>query len=186
MESDLELIRRFQLGDVKAFESLVNQYQQRVANTVYSVLGRNCDVEDLAQEVFIKVYHSLKHLVLRGSFSSWLYRVTVNLCIDEIRRKKLRRFFSIETVSEDELDVHRHPPAEASAVLEGKELAQTIENAIGELKPEHRIVIVLRDVEGVSQDEMSEILNLPIGTVKSRIFRAREELRKKLEPYLEE
>jgi len=185
MENDLQLIQQFQQGDVKAFETLVNRYKQHVANIIYSVLGRSSEVEDLAQEVFIKMYHSLKHLTLRTNFSSWLYRVTVNLCIDEIRKKKLRRFFSLETVPGKELDAWQHRPDEGLMALEQKEMSEIIDNAISQLKPEHRIVIVLRDIEGISQEEISEVLKLPIGTVKSRIFRAREELRKKLKPYLE-
>lgn len=185
MENDSELIKRFQQGDVKAFEALVHRYQQQVANIVHSVLGRTSDVEDLTQEVFMKVYRSLKHLTLHANFSAWIYRVTVNLCIDQIRTKKLRRFFSLDTVPEGELTTMHHCPEEGHTILERKELGEVIDNAISQLRPEYRIVIVLRDIQGIAQEEISEILKLPIGTVKSRIFRAREELRKRLKPYLE-
>jgi RNA polymerase sigma-70 factor (ECF subfamily) len=184
MTDDLQLIEDFQRGNAKAFEELVKKYQRQVANTIYATLGKRNDVEDLTQEVFIKAYFALKTLKLTTSFSAWIYRVTVNLCIDEIRKKKVRQFLSFENVP-DTTDAHSYI-GHTVVELERTELRELIDQAIQQLPTDYRIAVVLRDVEGRSHEEMCDILQVPLGTVKSRIARGREALRKKLQSYLKE
>ena len=185
---DFTLIRSIQAGDLQAFESLVRRYQRQVANLIYVTMGGRDDVEDIAQEVFIRVYRSLPKFKFDASFFSWLYRITMNLCIDEIRKRKIRRVLSLDYLTEDTLEKSRkskdYTMASDSVLTEEKR--QVIQSALQRLTPEHREVLVLREYQDLSYNEIAETLDLQLEAVKSRIFRARMELKNLLSDYFEE
>ncbi len=185
---DFTLIRSIQAGDHQAFESLVQRYQRQVANLIYLTMGNRDDVDDIAQEVFIRVYRSLPKFKFDASFFSWLYRITMNLCIDEIRKRKIRRVLSLDYLTEDTLEKSRkskdHTMASDSVLTEEKR--QVIQSALQRLTPEHREVLVLREYQDLSYNEIAETLGLRLEAVKSRIFRARMELKNFLSDYFEE
>ncbi len=185
---DFTLIKSIQNGDHQAFELLVRRYQRQVANLIYMTMGNRDDVEDIAQEVFIRVYRSLPKFKFDASFFSWLYRITVNLCIDEIRKRKIRRVLSLDYLTEDTLEKDRknkdYSMASDSILTEEKQ--RVIQSALRRLKPEHREVLVLREYQDFSYNEIAETLGLRLEAVKSRIFRARREMKNLLNEYFKE
>ena len=185
---DFKLIRSIQAGDHKAFEILVRRYQRQVANLVYVTMGNRDDVDDIAQEVFIRVYRSLPKFKFDASFFSWLYRITMNLCIDEIRKRKIRRVLSLDYLTEDTLEKNRKDKenATASDSILKEERQHVVQSALQRLTREHREVLVLREYQDFSYDEIAETLGLKLEAVKSRIFRARREMRNLLNDYFKE
>jgi len=186
---DFKQVRAFQAGDERAFEELVRRYQRQVANIVYLTLGNRDAVEDLVQEVFIRVYRSLKKFEFDASFYSWLYRITVNLCIDEIRRRRIRKTFSLQFFSEDHVEEKERPSRKIQTPSESlleSEKREVVLNALKRIAPMHRTVLVLREYENLSYDEIADVLKISVQAVKSRIFRAREEMRGLLKNYFQE
>ncbi|MBN1397315.1 MAG: sigma-70 family RNA polymerase sigma factor [Bacteroidetes bacterium] len=185
---DYKLIRSIQAGDHQAFELLVRRYQRQIANLVYLTIGNSDDVEDITQEVFIRVYRSLPKFKFDASFFSWLYRITMNLCIDEIRKKKIRRVFSLDYLTEDTLEKNRKDKEHSTAFddLMKEEKQKVVQSALQQLKPEHREILVLREYQDLSYDEIAETLGLRLEAVKSRIFRARKEMKNLLNEYFKE
>jgi len=185
---DFSLVKAFQAGDQHAFESLVRRYQHQVANLVYVTMGSRDDVDDIAQEVFIRVYKSLPRFKFDASFFSWVYRITMNLCIDEIRKRKIRKVLSLDFLTEDALEKSRknkdHSMPSDSMLLD--ERRQIVQSALQRLKPEHRDILVLREYKDLGYSEIAEALDISLEAVKSRIFRARSELKILLSEYFEE
>ncbi|MBI4429983.1 MAG: sigma-70 family RNA polymerase sigma factor [Ignavibacteriales bacterium] len=188
-QDDFQLVRAFQNGDEKAFEELIKRYQRQVANIIYLTLGGRDIVEDLTQEVFIRAYRSLSRFAFDASFYSWLYRITVNLCIDEIRRRKLKRTFSLDFFSEERAAASEKPSKKiqtpSDALLEN-EKRDVVAKALQRLKPSHRSVLILREYEDLTYEEIAQTLRISLQAVKSRIFRAREEMRTLLKEYFQE
>lgn len=189
--SDLEklLVKKSQSGDIEAFEQLVSAYDRRAYNIAYRVMGNEEDAKDMAQEAMLRVYRSIKDFKGQSSFSTWLYRIVTNVCLDELRRRKNDKHVSIDSTiqTEDgelhiELSSDKETPETAYERVEQREL---IKKAIGELNDEYRSVIVLRDIQGFSYEEISNMLECSLGTVKSRINRARAMLRDKLKGSME-
>jgi RNA polymerase sigma-70 factor (ECF subfamily) len=186
MFQEEELVKRTLQGDTKAFEELVQQYESKIYALAYRYMGNEDDAYDMSQEAFIKAYRSLRSFKGHSSFGTWLYRVTTNVCLDELRRRK-RRIVPLSldeplaTREGDEVDkeIPDNTPT-ADILYEQKEFSQYIQDLLDQLKPDHKTAIVLRDVLDLSYEEISEVLNCSIGTVKSRISRARETLRKKI------
>ena len=188
MIDDFSLIKAVQAGDHKAFESLVRRYQRQVANLIYVTMGSSDDVDDIAQEVFIRVYKSLPRFKFDASFFSWIYRITMNLCIDEIRKRKIRKVLSLDFLTEDALEKSRKNkdhsmPSDSILADERREIVQS---ALQSLKPEHRDILVLREYNDIGYNEIAEALDISVEAVKSRIFRARSELKILLSKYFEE
>ena len=185
---DFTLIRSVQSGDHKAFELLVHRYQRQVANLIYMTMSSRDDVEDIAQEVFIRVYRSLPKFKFDASFFSWLYRITTNLCIDEIRKRKITKVLSLDFLTEDVLEKTRknkeHALPTDSILTDEKHLV--IQSALKRLKPEHREILVLREYEDLGYTEIADTLGISLEAVKSRIFRARVELKNLLGDYFKE
>lgn len=176
-----EVIRRAQAGDVDAYEQLVRKHQQRVFAIVSGILRQREDVEDIAQQVFIKVYVSLKRFDLRSAFSTWLYKIAVNECFDYLRKKKVRRLTYEADLSEEQVlrleTIEREPtgtPREDAART--AETRQLVERLLSELPEEERLMLVLKEVEGLTVEEIGETLGLNVNTVKVRMFRARGKL----------
>ncbi len=185
---DFRLVQAFKVGDRKAFEELVRRYQRQVANIVYLTLGSREEVQDITQEVFIRVYRSIDKFEFDASFFSWIYRITVNLCIDEIRRKKIKRTLSLDFLTEGALETEKKSKdvVLASDGVLSDEKREIILDALQRISEEHRQVIILREYEELSYAEIASYLGISIQAVKSRIFRAREDLRQLLKDYFVE
>jgi RNA polymerase sigma-70 factor (ECF subfamily) len=176
------LITLFQSGDERAFRVLVERYQERIRNLIYSILNRSDVVDDLAQEVFIRVYQALPKFRFESSFYTWLYRIAVNRVRDEMRRKKAKHFLSLQKLIDDadtELTMKMAVPPEDHTMDEA------IGKALDSLPEKFRLPVVLKDIDGLSYEEIAEVLECEVGTVKSRLSRARAQLRKILKPMLE-
>ena len=180
-EEEERVVARVLAGDVNAFESLVLANQRKVYNLCFRMTGNASDAEDLAQDAFIRAYNSLGSFKGESSFSKWLYRLTSNVCIDHLRREKRRDVGSLTffdetgTAQELELPDTRFTPETA---LERREAEASIQRGLNSLSAEHREILIMREIEGLSYDEIGAILGLIPGTVKSRISRARLNLSK--------
>lgn len=177
------LIARCKNGDRDAFNELVEKYQNKVINIAYGILSNADDAADAAQEVFIKVYRSIGSFKEQSSLSTWIYRITVNVCTDIVRKNsKHSKVLSInQTFGEDEQEFDiKDDSRTPDELAELNETQREVRQAISELKDEYRAVLTLFDIEGMPYDKISEILKIPIGTVKSRLSRAREALKKEL------
>jgi RNA polymerase sigma-70 factor (ECF subfamily) len=185
---DFKLIEAFHNGDDKAFEEIVRRYHRQVANIVYLTLGNREEVDDLSQEVFVRVFRSLNRFEYDSSLYSWIYRIAVNLCIDEIRKKRIRKLIPLDFLTETKLEREKKSKAvvTASDELLQKEKEEVIRDALGKLSPLHRTVILLREYQDLSYGEIAKTLRISQQAVKSRIFRAREELRVLLKDYFQE
>lgn len=182
-KSDEVLITLIHQGERDAFRILVERYQERIRNLIYSIFHEPEVVDDLSQEVFIKAYEALPQFRFQSSFYTWLYRIAVNKSRDELRKRKVRRLFSFQTLvdsSDKELL--------SKLVVEphDRELQEHLTAALQSLPEKYRVAIVLKDVEGMSYEEIAETMECEIGTVKSRLSRARAMMRKVLEPLLKE
>ncbi|MGH2569566.1 MAG: RNA polymerase sigma factor [Bacteroidota bacterium] len=185
---DFQLIRSFQTGDEKAFEELVRRYQRQVASIIYLTLGDRSRVEDFTQEAFMRVYRSLDRFEFDSSFYSWLYRIVVNLCIDELRRRKIRRTFALDYFDERRLHTESSSAIPTTGIDEllNEERKETVRLALNKLSQDQKTVLVLREYNDLSYVDIANILKISPQAVKSRIFRARTELRKLLEDYFKE
>lgn len=187
--ADMELVEAFRAGEEAAFTALVKKYQQHVFNLIFRHSGPRVEAEDLAQEVFLKVYSNLKNFQGRASFRTWLYRIALNVCIDHARRRKLRRMLSLESMSEwaqGRLSLRKASVSSSPhGDMEKRDLQTQLQTALAQLPEEFRQPLVLRDMEGLDYDEIASITGTQLGTVKSRIYRGRQRLRELLAPYWE-
>lgn len=174
MNEDSLCIERFLAGDAEGFTMLVRKYQDRVLNIVYSLIGKDRESEDIMQEVFLKVYHSLSSFKQRSQFSTWLYRIVVNTAYDFLRKRK--NFVSDEVAMEKSATIYDSP---ADALLK-KEKEAILEKVLANIPLKYRTALVLKDIEGLSYSQISEVLGCSIGTVESRIYRARQFLKEGL------
>jgi RNA polymerase sigma-70 factor (ECF subfamily) len=172
---DLELARRSQAGDTEAFGELVTKYRAKIFTMVYRMVCNENDAWDLAQEGFLKAWRSIQQFQGRSSFYTWLYSLTVNLTIDSLRRKGRR----VEVELDDAIPSSLPSPR---ANYHRNEIRQHINAALAQLSPEHRAVIVLKEIEDLQYQEIAKILNLSIGTVMSRLFYGRKQLQSILRP----
>lgn len=173
-EREAELIASVLAGDADAFEPLVKEHERKIYNLALRMTGDPDDACDVAQDAFVKAYTSLKDFRGESAFGSWLYRLASNVCLDFLRREKRRGTVSL-TVEDEELDIAdlRFSPEDE---IERLELRDEINTALMRLPATARQIIVMRDVSGLSYAEITEALGLELGTVKSRIARAREKL----------
>jgi RNA polymerase sigma-70 factor, ECF subfamily len=173
---DRELVRRAQAGDKEAFEELVRRHQHRVFAVAGGILRRREDVEDIAQQVFVKAYFSLKRFDQRAAFSTWLYKITVNECWDLLRKKKVRPLLYESDLSEEQAQqfgAAERLDSGARDVSDRLQAEQQVENLLQGLDERDRMMLILKEVEGFAIEEIAEILNLNANTVKVRLFRAR-------------
>jgi RNA polymerase sigma-70 factor, ECF subfamily len=175
-QDDRELVRLCQNGTESAFEELVRRHQQRVFRLVGRILRRPEDVEDVAQQVFLKTYLSLGKFDQRAAFSTWLYRITVNECWDYLRKKKIRPLVYESDLSEEQVSrldgivSMERPPEDPSERAQAKD---ALEQILEKLPQQDRDLLMLKEVEGFSVQELAEMLGLNVNTVKVRLFRAR-------------
>jgi len=178
--SDLSLINKFKNGDTSVFEEILLTYQDKIYNLCRYMLGGTHDAEDATQDVFFKAYQNLNKFKPDSSLYTWLYRIAVNTCIDYRRKPFFESLFK-KSKEGDVFVVDQPSDSPSPERLYGsKEISNAIQLALGRLSEKLRTVIVLKEIEGLSYEEISEVLDVSIGTVKSRISRAREELKKLL------
>jgi RNA polymerase sigma-70 factor (ECF subfamily) len=173
---EAELIDRARNGDSESFGVLVERYQRRVVGVALAVVKNQDDATELAQETFVRAFENLKSFESRSSFSTWLYRIAANLSIDFWRREGRHVILHGEDAQNE---IERLPSLQGDSFKEvsRNELSERLKKALDQLTPEHRAVILLREVEGLSYDEISETLQCPRGTVMSRLHYARNHLR---------
>ncbi len=172
LDDDFSLIKQFIDGDESVFSELLKRHKEKVRNIIYLTLSNSDGVDDIAQEVFITVYRHLKSFRFESQFTTWLYRITINKCKDHLRKKNIRSIF---------LPLKDEEPVFES-INEDTDIKLIVRNAIATLPDKLRIPLVLKDLEGFSYQEIADTMECEIGTVKSRIFRAREALKKILKP----
>jgi len=180
--ADLELARKARRGDRGAYGQLVVLYQDRLFNAVLRLVGDPEDARELAQEAFARGLNKIQSFRGESSPYTWLFRIAMNLAISSLRRVQRHKVFSLEGTNGSEIpgpSIAGEPAAEA----ERRELHGQVAAALGRIEADYRIVLVLRDIEGFDYQQMAELLDLPLGTVKSRLFRARLALRDELRPY---
>lgn len=181
-DAEQELVEKCQQGDKQAFNRLVMQYQHLVYNFLYRLGPRSQNVEDLAQEVFIKVFRSIRKLKDTGQFKSWLHKIAVRVYIDDQRHRK--RLQEHVITDEQVLGAQPDPNATPAQSIEQQELQQALQDAINRLPEEFKLAIVLREIQELSYDQIANALQCSIGTVRSRIFRGRQLLRSMLEDHV--
>jgi RNA polymerase sigma-70 factor, ECF subfamily len=184
-ELERSLLRRLRDRDERAFRELIEAHRDRVYNICYRMLGNRHESEDVAQEVFITVFKTIETFREEAKFSTWLYRVAVNHCKNRIKYLARRHDKDRDELDEGASGTNGTPigaplPNAPDRALEGAQMEKLLQDAIASLEDDQRIVVVLRDVEDLSIEEICEITGLPDGTVKSRLHRARLVLRKKL------
>ena len=178
-QQERELIERCQNGDAQAMEVIVRQYQTQVYNSAYGMLGNREDAQDLVQEVFLRVWEKIGQFQFKSRFSTWLYRIVMNQCINEKNRQKRHKTVPMEMDDTQAwTPVHFATPEREALLAEKREL---LEIALGKLKEDYRTVLVLREMENLSYEELAEVLNCSLGRVKSRLHEARMALRQILE-----
>ena len=186
---DLSLVERCRASDESAFNEVVSRYKSKVYSYIYRMTGSSDDAEDLTQEVFIRMYTSIDSFRSQSSLSTWLFRIASNLCIDRFRRSKTRTpAYSLDEpiLGNDSESGHEIPDStyEPQRLLENTEMAEQIQLSLAQLPEKLRAAVILHDVEGLPYEEIAQIVGCPLGTVKSRLFNARMQLREKLSGYL--
>ncbi|TKC14963.1 RNA polymerase sigma factor SigW [Robertmurraya kyonggiensis] len=176
-------IKQVLKGDQNAYAEIVELYKDKVYQLCYRMLGNRHEAEDMAQEAFIRAYVNIASFNIELKFSTWLYRIATNLCIDRIRKKKPDYYLDAEVSGTDGLTMYSQIPSDTRLPedeVENMELQDIIQREISNLPEKYRSVIVLKYIEELSLNEISEILDMPLGTVKTRIHRGREALRHQL------
>lgn len=175
-DENYQLIIASQAGDAQAMEKLIKLHQEAVHSVIYSILGNKDIVEDLAQETFLRMLTAIDRYQFRASFRSWLLRIAVNLCRDQLRRAKVRRIISHFQQNEEMEEIYVDHDQNPLKDLESKEQREYLRKGIKQLALPLRTVLVLRDLQDMTYEEIAVTLHWRIGTVKSRLFRARQEL----------
>jgi len=179
--SDAEYVRRIQRGETESFEILVRRHEKAIFNLVYRMLGDYDDAAETAQEAFLSAYRAIGQFRGDANFSTWLYRIALNHATTRrkstnTRQHRLVPLDGTELVSDVELG-----PAES---LEKKEVRERVQRALNELEPEDAMIILLRDLQDIAYEDVARVLNIPVGTVKSRLHRARQALKARLAAYV--
>lgn len=188
-DADLEIVRRVQAGEVAAFDTLIRKYRERLYGVVYNLTSNREDAADLTQDAFIKAFQSIQRFSGQSSFFTWLYRIAVNSTISHLRKHRLRSFFSLETVdseapvAKDVIDaLIDNSGAERDAFV--RELQERLNDAMQKLSIKHRTVVTLFEIDGLSHQEIAEVMDCSVGTVRSRLHYAKQLLQAELQPYL--
>ncbi|MBQ7896217.1 MAG: sigma-70 family RNA polymerase sigma factor [Oscillospiraceae bacterium] len=178
-QEEAQVIERVLSGDINAYEQLVTQYEKSVYNLALRMTDNPEDAADMAQEAFIKAYNSLSSFRGDSKFSVWLYRIVSNVCLDFLRKQSRRPSVSLSVEDDDGEDVQLDVPDDSMSPelqLERKLTRESVREGLKQLPEDYRQILLLRELQGLSYDEIAETLEIGVGTVKSRIFRAREKL----------
>jgi len=187
-QAEQRLVKGARTGDLEAYDSLVRRYQERIYATIYHMTANHEDATDLAQETFIKAYQALKSFKGDSSFFTWVYRIAVNKTINFLKQRKNKTYMSL-----NDLDFNAEHDADLVALISEKtprrevnliELQEKLNAAMQKLSEIHRLVVTLHDVQGLSHEEIGKIMNCNTGTVRSRLFYARQQLQAYLSDYL--
>jgi RNA polymerase sigma-70 factor (ECF subfamily) len=182
-------VRRAQEGDVRAFEQLFQQYHRGIYNAIYQMVRNDADASDLTQEVFVRAYRALPRLQTPEAFTSWLYRIALNLSRNWLRDRGRVRVESLEVASDDGEEGSTRdiadPTGDPASLTQTRDMQERVQKAVAGLSPDHRKVVTLHHLEGLSVEEIAGVMGCSIGTVKSRLSRARENLKRKLAGYVE-
>ena len=188
-DSDQVLVSRVQGGDVAAFDTLVRKYRERLYGIIYNLTSNREDAADLTQEAFIKAFSSINRFKGKSAFFTWLYRIGVNTALSHLKRNRFRRFFSLESIQEEgshaqvlETLAAKHK-SEKGALL--SELQEKLNEAMQKLSPKHRTVVVLFEIEGLSHQEIADVVGCSVGTVRSRLHYAKQQLQADLKHFLD-
>ncbi len=185
---DWALVQRVQAGDVRAFDQLIVKYRERLYAIVYNLTSNREDTSDLTQEAFIKAFRSINYFKGDSSFFTWLYRIAVNASLTHLKRNRLRRFFSFdnldEQVSKSELVEALTDRMQTDKPSLVKELQEKLNEALQRLSLNHRTVVVLFEIEGLSHQEIAQVMECSEGTVRSRLHYAKQQLQSYLQDYL--
>jgi RNA polymerase sigma factor (sigma-70 family) len=187
-DADLDVVKKVQAGDVTAFDQLMLKYRERIYSVIYNLCSNREDAADLTQTTFIKAFQSINRFQGQASFFTWLYRIGVNATLTHLRKNRLRTFFSFERITEED---------KSSEIIDAltdktgadretfvKELQEKLNEALQKLSINHRTVVTLFEIDGLSHDEIAEIMGCSVGTVRSRLHYAKQLLQAELQPYL--
>ncbi len=178
---DAELVRRCGEGDQEAFRTLVTRYHPRIFNLIHNLVKDRDEADDLAQEVFIKAFRSLAGFKGQAQIYTWLYRIAVNRCLDWLKNRGRHPEMTLERVEVYRADeAHLQSPGTADAEMVQRELGRALEKALQAIPSDYRVALTLREVDGLSYEEIAEVMECSVGTVKSRLFRARLQLQRML------
>lgn len=188
-DADLEIVRRVQAGDVAAFDRIVERYRERVFGILYNLTSNREDAADLTQEAFIKAFQSIHRFSGQASFFTWLYRIAVNSTLSHLRKTRIRSFFSLERVDSDEPVAKEIIDAltDTTGVERDtyvRELQEKLNDAMQKLSIKHRTVVTLFEIDGLSHQEIADVMDCSVGTVRSRLHYAKQLLQSELQPYL--
>lgn len=189
-DEDMDIVARCRRGSREAFDILVEKYYRKIYNLAYRFVGDSEEANDLAQEIFAAAYQNLKKFRGDAKFSTWLFQIATNRGKNKFKYLKRRGFFANRGHAEG--DEEREPlqreipdtSPNPEAALAGKQIQKIVQDAINELEPDHKEIVILRDIEGFSYDEIAKMLNLPEGTTKSRLHRARMVVKERLKKVL--
>jgi RNA polymerase sigma-70 factor (ECF subfamily) len=179
--TDEELVDAFQAGDLSAFDHLVERWERKIRGAIYRILGSDEDARDLCQEVFLKAFRNLKGFKREARFSSWLYQIALNLCRDRMRRRKGRKMLSLDDPNADQGELPERTAPSALEQVEALDMARVVSAAVFSLPEDQREVIVLKEYQGLTFLEIAETLDVPMSTVKTRLYRGLGQLKEKLE-----
>jgi len=186
----IDLVRRAQTGDLGAFEQLFQQYQRGIYNAIYQMVRSEADAADLTQDVFVRAFRALPRLQAPEAFTSWLYRIAVNLSRNFIRDSTRVRTESLDQpVADDDEGSGQRDIADSSGdpgvVAQARDMQERVRQAVATLSPDHRMVVTLHHLQGLPVEEIAKVMGCSVGTVKSRLSRARDHLRRKLATLVE-
>jgi RNA polymerase sigma factor (sigma-70 family) len=186
-DTDWDVVQRVQGGDVAAFDQLILKYRERVYGVVYNMTSNREDAADLTQDAFIKAFQSIHRFQGQSSFFTWLYRIAVNSALSHLRKSKLRTFFSFEKINEEDKSaeiLNRLTDKKgADRELFVKELQEKLNEAMQKLSIKHRTVITLFEIDGLSHEEIADVMDCSVGTVRSRLHYAKQLLQAELQSY---
>jgi len=179
--TDEELVAAFQDGDASAFDELVRRWDRKIHGAIYRVVGSDEDTRDLCQEAFLKAYRGLGTFKREARFSSWLYQIAINVCRDRLRRRRGRIAVSLDDVEETRDGGLRTAAPSPLELVEARDLRHLVEEAMATLSAEEREVVILKEYQELTFPEIAETLEVPLSTVKTRLYRGLAQLRHRLE-----
>ena len=178
--TDEDLVEAFQAGDTSAFDLLVQRWDRKIQGAIYRVVGPSEDARDLSQEAFLKAYRGLRSFKKDARFSSWLYQIALNVCRDRLRRRRGRMHLSLDELDEEGHELAVRPGPSPLDLAEARDISQRVARAVAALPDDQREIVVLKEYQGLTFAEIAEVLDVPLSTVKTRLYRGLVQLRQHL------